>query len=83
MKMILANESRCFISINDFVNQFSDDMKSKFKKKYGMDIENWTYDECDQDVISDLLEDEPDKYIVMFVEDKHDGFFNIIKILEK
>jgi hypothetical protein len=77
--MIISYDKEEYNSIFDFVNSTTERQK-KFKEIYGMDIDDWNFSITDQEVISELLDMEKDKYILNYVDDRHDGFFQIFKI---
>lgn len=66
-------------SLFTFVEDF--DFERKFKKKYGVDIDEWNGDCSDEEVIEDLLEDEEETYAVEYIADRIDyGYFKIYKL---
>jgi hypothetical protein len=68
----------------DFINTLKIDKKLLLKKFKDVDDVDDIYDSkyfrSDEDEIKDLLDEMPDRYTMMFIDDRHDGYFVIRKI---
>jgi hypothetical protein len=71
----------------DFINTLKIDKKLLLKKFKDVDDVDDIYDSkyfrSDEDEIKDLLDEMPDTYTMMFIDDRHDGYFVIRKIKNK
>jgi hypothetical protein len=77
--MLLGYDEEEYNSVIDFVKS-TKERRAKFKELYEKDIEEWDYDDCDEDIIRDMLEQEEDKYIMLFIDTDNDGYFKILKV---
>jgi len=66
-----------FNSAVDFVKVFG--LEKKFEEKYGVDIDEWEFEMSDDEVITELLEEEEGKYFVYYNE--HTEQFEIFEII--
>lgn len=63
----------------DFVKTFK--LVNEFKKKYGLrTLNDWDWQEVDEDVITFFLEKMPTKYLVVY-EEENNGYFRIFKLM--
>jgi hypothetical protein len=71
----------------DFINTLKIDKKIVLKKFKDVDDVDDVYDSkyfrSDEDEIKDMLDEMPDRYTMMFIDDRHDGYFVIRKIKNK
>lgn len=79
MVLVKIQEKWEINSITHFVEEFK--LQNLFKKLFKCSIEDWDHDISDEECIDELLQDLPNNYLLIFIEDSRtDGYFVIIKL---